>query len=72
MKNCFLIVFDGKIFEIWEGDVMQRFNFWASGSGMFLALSAMHFGKDTISAVEVEKKYDLFCGGETINFKVKI
>lgn len=65
LYNHIFIVTGGKIFQCLEMDVNERDKFWALGSGMFLALSALHLGEDTEKAVDVAKTYDLFCGGKT-------
>lgn len=70
--NQYIVVFEKKIFDVWAGDVEEKQDFWAIGSGMFLALSALHFGHGTEKAIEVAKKYDLFCGGKTQTLKIKI
>lgn len=65
VSNHLVIVFKSKIFEIKELDVREVKEFGAIGSGMFLALAALHFGKSVEAAVDVAKIYDLYSGGET-------
>lgn len=65
LSNQILFVYKYKIFSIDEINVTEKKDFWAIGSGMFLALSVLHLGEDTKKAVEVAKVYDLFCGGKT-------
>lgn len=68
----FILIFENKVFEIQGLLVRQVEEFDAIGSGSFLALSALYFGKTVEQAVEVAKQFDLFCGGDTksltINF----
>lgn len=64
--------FGGKVFECYDMDVTERPTFWAIGSGMFLALSALHLGQTPEEAVNVAKQYDLYCGGETKTLSVNI
>jgi len=70
LYNAFIIVFEGEIFEAYEGNVSVKKDFWAVGSGGFLALAALHLGQSSEKAVEVAKVYDLYCGGKTVTKKV--
>lgn len=72
MYNAFIIIFKGKIFNCDGFEVNEVDNYAAIGCGMFLALGALSMGADPIKAVEVAKKYDLFCGGETISHQIKL
>lgn len=65
LHNCIFIVYEAKIFSCWQMDVQEKTNFWATGSGMFLALAALHLGESPEKAVDIAKQYDLYCGGET-------
>lgn len=69
--NSCILVYEGRIFEVYSGDACEKKDFWAIGSGMFLALAALHLGKSTKEAVDVAKIYDLYCGGETITLQSK-
>ena len=73
LYNVYLMVIDNRIFEIDYGfHISEKGEFAAIGSGTFLALAALHFGKTTKEAVEVAKIYDLYCGGETQTIKINI
>lgn len=72
LSNCLILVFDGKVFETIHLEVREVKDYTATGSGMFLALGAMEMGADTKKAVDVAKKYDLYCGGETISKRVEL
>ncbi len=66
-----IIVKDGKAF--WFTDYMEVneiTDYFAYGSGMFLALGAMELGASSEKAVEVAIKYDLYCGGDVITKRV--
>lgn len=70
IENHYFLAMDGKVFQVMEMDVMERSDFWAIGSGMFLAISALHLGANTEKAIEVAKQYDLFCGGDTLTLTI--
>lgn len=70
LYNHIIIVVEGKIFTCFGIDVEEKKEFWAVGSGMFLALAAMHLGKDTEDAVDVAKTFDLYCGGDTYTLEI--
>lgn len=73
LYNDMLIVVDGKIFECGEGFyVVEKSSFATIGSGRWLALAALHYDKTPEEAVEVAKKYDLFCGGETQTLSIDV
>lgn len=73
LYNSYILVIEDKIFTIHQGfNVNEKEEFWAIGSGMFLALSALHFGKSSKEAVEVAKIYDMYCGGETHTITKKL
>lgn len=65
LENHFLVIFEGKLFQILEYSVEEVKEYNAVGSGMFLALGAMYKGADPEEAVEVAKQFDLFCSGKT-------
>lgn len=70
VENHIILVYKKKIFVCYGMHVQEYRNFWAVGSGMFLAIAAMHLGKDTISAVDVAKEFDLYCSGETHTLEI--
>lgn len=72
LENHNFLVFEKRIFSIIEIDVKEIETFSALGSGMFLALGALELGATTEKAVDVAKKYDLYCGGETKTIKIKL
>jgi ATP-dependent protease HslVU (ClpYQ) peptidase subunit len=63
-----IIVKDGKAFTFFDHlESYEIKDFFAVGSGMFLAIGAMDSGADVTQAVKTAMKYDLFCGG-TVNY----
>lgn len=71
LKNQYIILYEGKIFEclgMWAREVKD---FTAIGSGKFLALGAMYFGRSAEDGVDVAKEFDLYCGGKTKILKIK-
>jgi hypothetical protein len=46
-------------------------DFGAIGSGTFLALATLELGNDTKKAVEIAKKFDLYCSGRTETIIIK-
>jgi ATP-dependent protease HslVU (ClpYQ) peptidase subunit len=72
LENSFVIIFNKKVFVTHGFEVNEVDTYSAIGSGMFLALGAMYMGADTQKAIDVAKKYDLYCGGETVSFKISL
>lgn len=72
LENNFIIIFENKVFSTSEFEVNSIESYSAIGSGMFLALGAMYMGADTKKAVDVAKKYDLYCGGDTVSLSIKL
>jgi len=71
-ENSIILVFKNKIFSA-NGFMVQEINdYWATGSGMFLALGALYFNKTPAEAVEVAKQFDSFCSGETFIKEIKL
>lgn len=65
-RNSYLIAFENKLFEVFPGiDVSEVSKFSAIGSGCDFALAALHLNHSVREAVEVAKKLNVFCGGDT-------
>lgn len=69
-ENYIIIIMHRRIFSCFGFSVQEVKEYMAIGSGMFLAIGAMYFGKTVDEAVEVAKEFDGFCSGKT--FKVVI
>lgn len=65
VKGHNIIVFENKVFRTIRFGVEEVKEFSAVGSGMFSALAALELGQSTEKAVDIAKKFDLYCGGET-------
>lgn len=64
--NHYILIFQKKVFLIMQAILVKNVDkFMAVGSGMFLALGAMEKGATPSEGVEIAKKYDLYCGGDT-------
>lgn len=72
VDNHYLIVIGDKIYQCAGLRISEVNEFNAVGSGMFLAIGAMSQGADPEEAVEVAKKYDLYCGGDTYKIELLI
>ena len=73
VENHYIIVMKGRVFTSIDGLLVSEVkNYAAVGSGMFLALGALYFGKNTKEAVEVAKELDLYCGGKTQTITIKL
>jgi ATP-dependent protease HslVU (ClpYQ) peptidase subunit len=60
-----IMIRDKRVFCFYDFmDVVEVRQFDAVGSGMWLAIGAMEAGKSSKEAVDIAKKYDLYCGGE--------
>jgi len=70
IENSVLLVMEQKIFHVLAMSVRDvDSDFFAIGSGMFLALGAMELGASPMTGVAIAIKHDVYCGGEirTIN-----
>ena len=68
----YIIVFKGKLFSVLEGYLIEEhFKHIAHGSGHQSAMVALNLGKTVETSVDMAKKFDLYCGGETQIIKVK-
>lgn len=66
-----IMVYEGKIFSFYDFLLVEEIEeFWAVGSGMFLAVGAMEIGATAESAVKVASKYDLYCGGKVRKLRI--
>lgn len=61
-----IIVYENTSYRVWQFEVQEINDYSAVGSGMDLALGALHFGHSAEAAVEAAKKHNLYCGGETV------
>ena len=68
----FLMAFNGKLFSILDGYLVQEhLEHVSDGSGYQSAMVALNLGKSVEVAIDMAKKFDLYCGGETQIIKVK-
>ena len=68
----YIIVFMGKMFSVLGGYlVVEHFKHISDGSGHQSAMVALNLGKSVEVAIDMAKKFDLYCGGETQIIKVK-
>lgn len=72
LENHYLIIIKNKIFRCLGYDIEEVNRFFSIGSGMFLALGALEMNADPKNAVDVAKKFDLYCSGKVIIFTVKL
>jgi ATP-dependent protease HslVU (ClpYQ) peptidase subunit len=66
-----IIIYLQETFVCYDLEINIVDSFASVGSGMFLAIGAMHMGAAPDKAVEIAKEYDLHCGGKTISYSVK-
>lgn len=71
--NCnLIIVMNNKMFRVNGGfNVSIIKDFWAIGSGAFLALGALELDVDVRSAIKIATKYDLYCSQPVKIIEVK-
>lgn len=65
LNSHYFIVFESSVFRCIGLEVSTINDFDAIGSGMWLAKGAFELNATPMKAVEVAKKYDLYCSGET-------
>lgn len=72
-ESAYIIVFNKKIFQIFYWyDVQELNNYCALWSWMFEAMVALEMWWDAIKAVEMAKKFDRGCGGETLTLEIDL
>lgn len=68
-----IIEYKGKVFSVYDWmEVHEVEDFWAVGSGMWIAIGAMEVGATAEHAVKSAMKYDLFCGGRVKTLSIDI
>jgi len=65
-KSRFIAIYRKEVYMI-DGDfeIRKIKDYYAMGSGGFLALGALFYDKTIKQAIRVAKEFDLYCGGET-------
>ena len=61
LKNEFIMVFDGKAFDIDNYDIKEVDDYHAIGAGMDYALSALYLGKSVHDAIDVSCELSIYC-----------
>lgn len=65
----YLIVYNGKVYEVDGRDVFEVDNYASIGSGGDFAYTALYLGKSASEAVKVAIDLDVYCGGEVHVFE---
>lgn len=72
LDSQLIVIYKGKGFQMLENYLIEEIGEYAAiGSGMFLAIGALYYGKSPKEAIRVAKEFDLYCGGKTKIITIK-